>query len=104
MPTINPARVRYIKLGEKGIWEKECLDKSMIRTGLDGATAERFPLCSARQWDELMRSFYRKRQDPENSNSLYQRDPAVLRGRWFDVVDHFRRPEALVGATPTKPR
>src|SRR6266571_266213 len=57
MPTINPARVRYIKLGEKGIWEKECLDKSMIRTGLDGATAERFPLCSARQWDELMRSF-----------------------------------------------
>ena len=27
------ARVRYIKLGEGGRWEKECLDKGIIRFG-----------------------------------------------------------------------
>ena len=31
--TINPARVRYIKLGGGGSWEQECLEKGIIRIG-----------------------------------------------------------------------
>src|ERR1700687_4348883 len=50
---IHPARVRYIKLGEGGSWEKECVDRGIIRFGFDSANQERFPLCRARQWTEL---------------------------------------------------
>lgn len=57
MPISPDQRVRYIKLGEGGSWEGECLSKGIIRMGLDGATAERFPLCAARQWDQLRSSF-----------------------------------------------
>jgi len=31
---ITPTRVRYIKLGEGGSWEKECREKGTIRIGL----------------------------------------------------------------------
>lgn len=56
-PAIRPARVRYIKLGERGKWEKECLEKGIIRFGFGSANAERFPLCLQRKWDELTQSF-----------------------------------------------
>jgi len=52
-----PSEVRYIKLGKKGGWEKECLSKGIIRFGFDSATAERFPLCQKGQWEKLTRSF-----------------------------------------------
>jgi hypothetical protein len=55
--SLRPGRVRYIKLGRKGRWEKECLEKGIIRFGFGSATAERFPLCSERRWDELTKSF-----------------------------------------------
>ena len=51
--TIRPTRVRYIKLGEGGRWEKECLEKGIIRFGFGSSNAERFPLCRARRWDDL---------------------------------------------------
>jgi hypothetical protein len=54
---IRPTRVRYIKLGEGGTWEKECLDKGIIRYGFGSANAQRFPLCIARKWDALTKSF-----------------------------------------------
>ncbi len=54
---IRPARVRYIKLGEGGRWEKECLDSGIIRFGFGSAKGERFPLCRARRWDALAQSF-----------------------------------------------
>lgn len=58
MPTpIRPTRVRYIKLGEGGKWESECLKHGTIRFGFDSGSAERFPLCLAGRWDELTRSF-----------------------------------------------
>ena len=56
-PAIRPARVRYIKLGERGKWEKECLEKGIIRFGFSSSNAERFPLCLQRKWDELTQSF-----------------------------------------------
>ena len=45
--TISPTRVRYIKLGEGGSWEKECLGKGFIRFGFGSSSAKRYPLCQA---------------------------------------------------------
>lgn len=42
---ISPNRVRYIKLGEGGRWEKECVDRGIIRIGFGSADATRFALC-----------------------------------------------------------
>jgi hypothetical protein len=53
---IDPNRVRYIKLGREGSWEKECLEKGIVRFGFGTAKPTRFALCRARQWDELRRS------------------------------------------------
>lgn len=49
-PTV---RVRYIKLGVGGKWEKECLTNGVIRFGFGSATAKRFPLCCAHNWNQL---------------------------------------------------
>lgn len=54
---ISPKAVRYIKLGEEGRWEEECLKTGVVRFGFGSATAERFPLCRAGRWDELRKSF-----------------------------------------------
>ncbi|TSC58400.1 MAG: hypothetical protein Greene041619_624 [Candidatus Peregrinibacteria bacterium Greene0416_19] len=54
---IHADRVRYIKLGQKGKWEKECLGKGIIRFGFGTGTAERFPLCRDHRWDDLTESF-----------------------------------------------
>jgi len=53
----DPERVRYIKLGREGCWEKECLDNGIIRFGFGSATDERFPLCGKRKWGALAKSF-----------------------------------------------
>lgn len=54
---IDPTRVRYIKLGEGGDWEKECLEKRIIRIGFGSAQTERFELCQAGRWMEVFLSF-----------------------------------------------
>jgi hypothetical protein len=54
---IHPARVRYIKLGEGGSWEKECLDNGTVRFGFGTARPERFALCRAGQWEKLTKLF-----------------------------------------------
>lgn len=54
---IQPAQVRYIKLGEAGKWEKECIEQGIIRFGFGSGTADRFSLCRAGKWDELTNSF-----------------------------------------------
>ena len=60
---IHPARVRYIKLGKQGCWEKECADKGIIRFGFGSSNAARYPLCRARRWDELTKSFLAEGKD-----------------------------------------
>lgn len=57
---IRPRRVRYIKLGERGKWEADCVEKGIIRFGFSTGSSERFPLCRARRWDELTKSFTRQ--------------------------------------------
>ena len=58
--TISPAQVRYIKLGREGKWEKECVEKGIIRFGFGCGKADRFPLCRAGRWDELAELWIKK--------------------------------------------
>ncbi len=60
---IHPARVRYIKLGEGGKWERECIDEGIIRFGFGSAKTERFSLCRAREWNALTQSFIAEGKD-----------------------------------------
>ena len=62
-PTIHAERVRYIKLGREGCWEKECSEKGIIRFGFGSATTERFSICSERQWGVLTKSFMEQGKD-----------------------------------------
>jgi hypothetical protein len=59
---INPSRVRYIKLGGGGDWEKECLEKRIIRIGF-GSAQTRFELCEARRWNDVSESFIMEGKD-----------------------------------------
>src|ERR1700674_3725776 len=63
-PKIQPAQVRYIKLGEGGKWEAECISTGVIRFGFETANAKRFPLCMERRWPELTESFIADGRDP----------------------------------------
>lgn len=60
---IHPSRVRYIKLGEGGRWEKSCVEKGVIRIGFGAAQPERLRLCEARRWSELMETFIAEGKD-----------------------------------------
>ena len=55
--------VRYIKLGESGSWERECLAEGLIRFGFGSSTAERFPLCTTGKWEALTASFIHEGKD-----------------------------------------
>ena len=54
---ISATLVRYIKLGREGMWEKECEERGIIRFGFDSAKKERFEVCQAGRWSELVASF-----------------------------------------------
>jgi hypothetical protein len=54
---IRPSQVRYIKLGEAGRWDKECIAKGIVRFGFGSAKPTRFALSSAGKWSELTKDF-----------------------------------------------
>jgi hypothetical protein len=60
---IQPSRVRYIKLGDGGRWEQECLDKRIIRLGFGSSRVDRFHLCDAGRWEELAETFIAEGKD-----------------------------------------
>lgn len=60
---IDPARVRYIKLGHAGMWEQECLKRGIIRLGFGSSQTERFRLCEAGDWKSLAQSFIDEGKD-----------------------------------------
>ena len=60
---INPASVRYIKLGGGGGWEKECLKKSIIRIGFGTARPAMFRLCQSSRWPKVSESFVAEGKD-----------------------------------------
>jgi len=53
----DPANVRYIKLGEGGGWEHECMERNIVRLGFGSARAERFDMCLRGDWKALRKSF-----------------------------------------------
>ncbi len=66
--SINPARVRYIKLGSGGSWEQECLQKGIIRIGFGAAAGDRFVMCQSGKWEELAKSFIAEGKDKGTAN------------------------------------
>ena len=54
---ISPHRVRYIKLGEGGRWERSCLDEGVCRIGFGSHQPARFRLCVSGNWAKLAASF-----------------------------------------------
>ena len=54
---ISPKSVRYIKLGEGGIWEKLCLDTRTNRIGFGTDRPARFDLCVRQRWKEVTKSW-----------------------------------------------
>jgi len=55
--TIKPTRVRYIKLGQGGAWEDECLKRDIVRMGFSLENKQLFNQCSEGKWDDLTESF-----------------------------------------------
>ncbi len=55
--TIEPTVVRYIKLGEHGKWEPECIQEGTIRLGFGTEDRAAFRLCQRSAWDKLKRLF-----------------------------------------------
>lgn len=60
--SISPNQVRYIKLGEKGIWEEDCVRNGIIRLGFWTGTRSRFKICSAGNWEALRRDFLKEEE------------------------------------------
>jgi hypothetical protein len=48
---VAPGRTRYIKLGEGGAWEKQCLRENVIRFSFGTGRPELFPLCVGGDWE-----------------------------------------------------
>src|SRR5882724_3553031 len=48
-------QVRYIKLGEGGDWEKECIENNIIRIGF--GSERKFQFCVDGQWDRVEKSY-----------------------------------------------
>jgi len=60
---VAPSRVRYIKLGEGGRWEKACIKDGVSRLGFDTAAPERYAQCLQGRWEDVYRSFVAEGKD-----------------------------------------
>lgn len=56
-PRIAPKSVRYIKLGEGGAWEKECIDQGLLQFGTDSGNPETLQWAAEGRWSELAASW-----------------------------------------------
>lgn len=95
---ISAKRVRYIKLGEGGRDEKECIEKNIIRIGFGSET--HFDLCREGKWEELekqYRSEGRKKGKPKEFTNqvraFFEDDGKILwitfseRKLWWAFID-----------------
>jgi hypothetical protein len=62
--SIEPHLVRYIKLGEGGRWEAECVDSGIVRFGFETARGDRFAMASEGRWADLTASFIAEGRGP----------------------------------------
>jgi hypothetical protein len=68
-PIPSGTRVRYIKLGQGGGWEDECIRDGIIRWGFGVERTDRFAWCMNEQWDELAKSFEEEGKDKKTATS-----------------------------------
>ena len=54
---ITPKSVRYIKLGEGGAWEKECIEQGLLQFGTDSGNPETLQWAAEGRWSELAASW-----------------------------------------------
>jgi hypothetical protein len=54
---IDPETVRYIKLGEHGKWEAECIKKGTIRIGFNTEKPQRYEWCRQSEWEKFKKKF-----------------------------------------------
>lgn len=77
----NPGKALFIKLGEHGKWEEDCIEKSgTLRLGFNAAPHK---LCLGRQWDGVEKALknagYKKLTDTiRQIRSFYEADQSVL--------------------------
>lgn len=102
---IEPVRVRYIKLGGRGSWERECLEKGIIRIGFGSARPDRLHLCQSRHWEKLTESFLAEGKDKATAtrsmNELrlfFEDDGTTL---WITFMDECLHWGMLDSAPPT---
>jgi hypothetical protein len=94
---IRPARVRYIKLGEGGRWEAECIAQGIVRFGFETANSERFQLCRDGRWPELTASFLAAGHSKGTATRF------TNEARWFfeddgsTLLDHLPRRQPVLG-------
>lgn len=55
-PRIAPKSVRYIKLGEGGAWEKECIEQGLLQFGTDSGNPETLQWAAEGRWNDLAAS------------------------------------------------
>lgn len=60
MTPVAPRSVRYIKLGEGGEWEQDCLAKAVLRIGFATGELTMTPLLARRDWDGVAGWWRRK--------------------------------------------
>ena len=56
-PRIHPRSVRYIKLGEGGAWEKECIEHGVLRFGTESGSPEILKLAAEGRWKDIAASW-----------------------------------------------
>lgn len=54
---IDPSSVRYIKLGEGGQWERECVEQGTLRFGTDSGNPETLKWAREGAWEEIASSW-----------------------------------------------
>lgn len=95
-PVIAPSSVRYVKLGEGGGWEKECIANSVLRFGFESGDPETIAQCEAGDWEALAKSWRAAGKSPSTA-TRFTNDAQVLGSRSGRSLDHLRRGAALLG-------
>lgn len=64
---IEPASVRYIKLGEGGVWEAPCILNGTLRFGLETGHPDSIEMCEAGRWEDLAVSWRASHKIPSTA-------------------------------------
>ena len=56
-PRVQPRTVRYIKLGEGGAWEKDCVEQGLLRFGFESGHPVTLAWAQEGRWDDLNASW-----------------------------------------------